>query len=58
MTDPRTSGPSIAERYRRWREYRATLSELSALNARELSDIGLDRGMIRYVARSAVYGAR
>jgi uncharacterized protein YjiS (DUF1127 family) len=36
--------------------YRATLDELSALNDRELADLGLTRFMVREVAYESVYG--
>ncbi|MEM1431165.1 MAG: DUF1127 domain-containing protein [Pseudomonadota bacterium] len=37
----------------RYRIYRATLHELNALSDRELSDLGLRRGMIRGLAKEA-----
>lgn len=36
--------------FRRWRNYRRTVSELSALTTRELDDLGITRGEIRMVA--------
>ncbi|MBO6813446.1 MAG: DUF1127 domain-containing protein [Rhizobiaceae bacterium] len=36
--------------YRKWRNYRRTVSELSALSNRELDDLGITRGEIRFVA--------
>ena len=36
--------------FKRWRNYRRTVSELSALSNRELDDLGISRGEIRYVA--------
>jgi uncharacterized protein YjiS (DUF1127 family) len=43
----------LAARFGRWREYRRTLSELEALDARTPRDIGLTRGDLRRVAREA-----
>ncbi len=39
-----------------WRTYRRTLDELSALDNRDLADLGLSRSMIRGVALEAAYG--
>lgn len=36
-----------------WRRYRRTVSELSRMSDRELSDIGIARGDIRQIARHA-----
>lgn len=36
--------------------YRQTVKELNALSDRELADLGIGRGSIRFVARMAVYG--
>ncbi|MEM9523233.1 MAG: DUF1127 domain-containing protein [Pseudomonadota bacterium] len=44
--------------YTRWRLYRQTLSELRSLSNRELTDLGLNRSMLRSVAVDAVYGDR
>ncbi|MEM8649472.1 MAG: DUF1127 domain-containing protein [Pseudomonadota bacterium] len=38
--------------FRKWRNYRRTVSELSALSNRELDDLGISRGDIRSVARN------
>lgn len=38
--------------YRKWRNYRRTVSELSALSNRELDDLGIARGEIPFVARN------
>ncbi|PLS23482.1 DUF1127 domain-containing protein [Neptunicoccus cionae] len=38
------------------RQYRATVTQLSALSTRELDDLGIARCEIKYVARTAVYG--
>lgn len=42
--------------FAKWRVYRDTVSELSALSNRDLSDLGLSRSMIRSVAIEAAYG--
>lgn len=42
---------NIVEDYRRWRRYRRTVNELSALSSRELGDLGIHRGEIHRVAR-------
>ena len=41
--------------YKNYQEYRKTISELNGLGARELSDLGMSRSMIRSVAFAAVY---
>ena len=38
------------------RLYRTTYRELSALSARDLDDLGVNRSMIRSIAREAAYG--
>ncbi|MGL4634512.1 MAG: DUF1127 domain-containing protein [Beijerinckiaceae bacterium] len=43
----------IIARVRQYMRYRASMRALSALNERELSDIGLTRGDIASVARQA-----
>ena len=43
----------IIGRYKDWRSYRRTVNELSMLSNRELSDLGISRGEIRFVARRA-----
>ncbi|MGM0585859.1 MAG: DUF1127 domain-containing protein [Pseudomonadota bacterium] len=43
----------LVARARRWREYRRTLAELEALDARTLKDIGLGKGDLPRVAREA-----
>ena len=42
---------SMTESFRRWRRYRRTVNELSALSTRELNDLGIGRGDIEFVAR-------
>jgi len=36
--------------------YRQTVSELEALSARDLADLGIDRGLIKPIAMEAAYG--
>lgn len=36
--------------------YRQTVKELNGLTDRELSDLGIGRSSIRFIARMAVYG--
>jgi len=45
---------NIVRNYRNWRRYRDTVSELSRLSNRELSDLGITRGDIQFVARKTV----
>ncbi len=45
---------NVTSRYRRWRQYRATVRQLSNLSAAELEDIGITPGTIPSVARDAV----
>lgn len=40
-----------------YRSYRKTITELSKLSAKDLDDLGLNRGSIKSVAMEAVYGA-
>ncbi|MGN6549412.1 MAG: DUF1127 domain-containing protein [Pararhizobium sp.] len=44
---------SIKKSYSAWRKYRQTVNELSRMSDRELSDLGIARGDIGYVARRA-----
>ncbi|UWQ19323.1 DUF1127 domain-containing protein [Jannaschia sp. M317] len=44
------------ENLAKWRLYRETLAELSALSNRDLSDLGLHRSMIKSLAIEAAYG--
>jgi uncharacterized protein YjiS (DUF1127 family) len=46
---------NVIQRYKQYRLYCKTVSELRALNGRELSDLGLSRSMIESVAFTAVY---
>lgn len=45
----------LKARYSRYRMYRTTLSELSALSNHELSDLGMHRSQVRAVAWSVAY---
>lgn len=49
---------SMVEKIQTRRMYRKTLNGLSALNTRELNDLGLDRGNLRHVAWEAANNAR
>ncbi|WP_084508056.1 DUF1127 domain-containing protein [Mesorhizobium sp. WSM3224] len=40
--------------YRKWRMYNETVRELNKLNARQLSDLGINRGDIERIARQAL----
>ena len=44
---------NLIRNYRNWRRYRETVSELNRLSNGELSDLGISRGDIPYVARKA-----
>lgn len=44
------------EAYGAWRLYKRTLAELQELSVRELTDLGLNRSMLRRAAFDAVYG--
>lgn len=45
----------LTERYTQYAAYRKCLAELSALNDRELRDLGLHRSMIRSLAYEEAY---
>jgi uncharacterized protein YjiS (DUF1127 family) len=45
---------SIAHKLNAWRRYRTSVRELSRLSDRELSDLGIGRADIEFVARKAV----
>lgn len=45
---------SLTLRVRKWRKYRASVRELSRLSDRELSDLGIGRSDIEFVARGGV----
>jgi uncharacterized protein YjiS (DUF1127 family) len=42
---------NLIRNYRNWRRYRETVSELSRLSNRELSDLGISRAEIATVAQ-------
>ncbi|MBD0416538.1 DUF1127 domain-containing protein [Oryzicola mucosus] len=42
---------NLIRNYRNWRSYRQTINELSRLSNRELTDLGINRAEIPYVAR-------
>ena len=44
---------NIIGKYKDWRAYRRTMSELNALSNRELADLGISRADIPFVARRA-----
>jgi len=44
-------------RFTQYRMYRKTLDELATLTRRELADLGLNRSMLKNVAREAAYGS-
>ena len=44
---------NLIRNYRNWRRYTQTVRELSRLNSRELSDVGITRAEIEKVARGA-----
>ena len=45
---------SLSQSWSRYRNYRRTVSELSALDDRELADLGIGRSDISRLAREAV----
>lgn len=47
----------LAARFARYSVYRKTIAELSQLSNRELSDLGMHRGMINSIAYEAAYKA-
>ncbi|TIS77176.1 MAG: DUF1127 domain-containing protein [Mesorhizobium sp.] len=40
--------------FRNWRMYNETVRELNRLNARQLNDLGINRGDIERIARRAL----
>ena len=46
----------IAKRLRNWSRYRTTVRELSQLSDRDLSDLGIARGDIRFIAKKHARG--
>jgi uncharacterized protein YjiS (DUF1127 family) len=49
-----TALKTISEKITAWRRYRGAVRELSQLNDRELSDIGIQRGDIETIVRQSV----
>lgn len=47
----------LIEAASQYRQYRKTVSELSNLSTKELTDLGLSHSSIKSVAQEAVYGA-
>jgi uncharacterized protein YjiS (DUF1127 family) len=45
---------NLIRSYKNWRRYNETVRELSNLNNRELSDIGITRSDIHKIARGAL----
>ena len=45
---------NVIPNYRNWRRFRKTVNELSRLTDRELDDMGLRRGVMYSVAKSAI----
>ena len=48
-----TTLKTISEKLAAWRRYRNSVKELSQLNDRELSDIGIRRGDIETIVRKS-----
>ncbi|MHC5653802.1 DUF1127 domain-containing protein [Stappia sp.] len=44
---------TLTRKYRNWKTYQTTVSELSRLSTRELDDLGIARGDIHFIARRA-----
>ncbi|QPC85834.1 DUF1127 domain-containing protein [Mesorhizobium sp. NBSH29] len=44
---------NLVRSYRNWRRYNETVRELSRMNSRQLSDLGITRADIEMVARQA-----
>ncbi|SHM70832.1 DUF1127 domain-containing protein [Roseibium suaedae] len=42
---------TVVRKYSTWVKYRRTIDELSRLSSRELSDLGIHRNDIKFVAR-------
>jgi uncharacterized protein YjiS (DUF1127 family) len=42
---------TVTRKYSNWVKYRRTVDELSRLSQRELSDLGISRNDIKFVAR-------
>lgn len=48
---------NLRDTWRRNRVYRETVRELSALSARDLADIGIQRSQIHAISAKAAFGA-
>ncbi len=48
---------SLAEKIKSWHRYRESVRELSRLSDRELTDLGITRVEIEFVAKHGVRGA-
>lgn len=49
---------AMADRYAKYSTYKVTLNELAALTDRDLTDLGINRSMIKSIAAEAAYGAK
>lgn len=49
---------ALSDRYAKYSTYRATLNELAGLSDRDLTDLGINRSMIRGIATEAAYGSK
>jgi len=54
LDEPKRREMNLIRNYRNWRDYRNTVSELNRLSTRELSDLGITRSDIPFVARKAI----
>jgi uncharacterized protein YjiS (DUF1127 family) len=52
--DETSTTMNLIRNYRNWRRYRETVSELSRLSNRELTDLGISRSDIPFVARKSI----
>nr|WP_272209810.1 DUF1127 domain-containing protein [Marinicella sp. W31]MDC2875640.1 DUF1127 domain-containing protein [Marinicella sp. W31] len=46
---------NVTRSFSNWMKYRRTVSELDRMSTRELSDLGINRGDIRRIARRAAF---
>ncbi|WP_082837017.1 DUF1127 domain-containing protein [Labrenzia sp. OB1] len=47
---------TVRQKYSNWVSYRRAVDELSRLSTRELSDLGISRSDIKFVARRSMNG--
>lgn len=47
---------SVVRKYNNWKTYRRAVDELSSLSSRELQDLGISRGEIKFLARRSIQG--